>query len=255
MHSDKMTDDTNRERLLRSIARTVADGDVYVPTEDELYRLGMKTPHGNPDARIVVRGSHNADPISWAVYEVEAPEDVQSPYVYLRYKTWNALDGPGRAINGIGRLELDGVGVNESVLLDNLEDLRKIPGASENASDEADSIDKFRRKLDEVVADVNEEQQWSAEEIAAHHDGPEGIPGICDDHRMWLSVEDPWAGWSHTIGRIAPLIRRDDAHLEIDIQHAIREAAEAAMVSPSHVEAWGHHEYQLEYRLDPSVLL
>lgn len=255
MHGNKTTDDTNRGQLLRSIAQTVANGDVYVPTNDELYTLGMKTPHGNSDARIIVRGSHDADPISWTVYEIEAPEDVQKPHVYLRYRAWSALDGPGRAITGIGDLEIDGVGVNKSVLRDNLEDLRKTPRADENTSDEADSPDKFRRKLDEVVADVNEEYRWSAEEIAGHHGGPTGMPGICDDHRIWLSVEDPWAGWSHTIRRIANLIPRDDAHLEIDIQHAIREAAEAAMVSPSHVEAWGHHEYQLEYRLDPSILL
>lgn len=92
MYGNKTTDDTNREQLLRSIARTVADGDVYVPTNDELYTLGMKTPHGNPDARIIVRGSHNADPISWAVYEVEAPDEVQNAHVYIRYRTWSALD-------------------------------------------------------------------------------------------------------------------------------------------------------------------
>lgn len=215
----------------------------------------MRTPPGEPGAKIVVSGNHQTDSLSWNVYKLESPDHVPKSHIYLRDETWRARDGLGRAITGIGSLELNGVGVEKSVLRSNLTDLRKTLRDDEVTSDERAGTDELPQKFDEVVEDVNKEYQRSAERIAGQHRGLSGTPGVCDDHRIWLSVEDPWAGWSVTISRIEDFVPRDDAQLEPDIRHAIRDAADSAMNYPSHVETWARHEYQVEYQLDPSLLL
>lgn len=253
MNSERTPNESSRTELLKNIANSVANDDVYVPTDDELFTLGLDTRHGKQDAKYLVSGRHAADPVSWRMYEIEAPDFVRTSSIQLQYKTWRALDGPGRAITGIGRLEMSGVGVNKSVLRKELKEIWT-PHNEDAISDEELS-DEDSSQLDEIVSDVNEEQEWGAEEVAGHYDGPGGMPGVCDDHRIWLTLQEPWAGWGQTIDRIEEDIPWNDAHLREDIRQAIKAAAKAAMDSPSHVETEGSHDCQVEYRLDPSPML
>lgn len=74
MNSERTPNESSRTELLKSIANTVVNDDVYVPTDDELFTLGLDTRHGKQDAKYVVSGRHAADPVSWRVYEIEAPD-------------------------------------------------------------------------------------------------------------------------------------------------------------------------------------
>jgi hypothetical protein len=253
MNSKRTSNESSRIDLLRSIANSVVDDEVYVPTDDELRTLGLDTRPGRKAAKCIVSGNHAADPVSWHVYEIEVPDSVRKSNIKLRYRAWSALDGPGRAITGIGRLELDGVGVNQSLLRKKLKEIWT--PHNEDAISEDNLSNEARSQLDEVVSEVDEEQKRSAEEVAGHYGGPAGMPGICDDHRIWLTVEETWAKWSYTVTPIEELIPRDDAHLREDIKQAIKAAAREAMDTTSHVETGAHHEYKVEYRLEPSSIL
>lgn len=253
MHSERTPNKSSRTELLKNITNSVANDDVYVPTDDELFTLGLDTRHGRKEAKYIVSGSHAGGSASWSVYEIEAPDFVRTSRIQLRYETWRAPDRPGRAITGIGRLEMSGVGVNKSVLRKELKEIWT-PHNEDAISDEELS-DEDSSQLDKIVSEVNEEQEGGAEEVAGHYDGPGGMPGVCDDHRIWLTVEEPWAGWGQTIGRIEEVIPRNDAHLREDIRQAIKAAAKSAMDSMSHIETEGPNEYQVEYRLDPTPML
>jgi hypothetical protein len=115
------TTDPDSAQLLRRIAKTVADSGSYVPTDNELATLGITTPMGEQNKQSIVSGRHAAERVSWSVYELETPDAIQQARVYVRYKTWRSIDGPGHAITGIGELNLEGVGVDGDLLRDKLE--------------------------------------------------------------------------------------------------------------------------------------
>ncbi|WP_436911535.1 hypothetical protein, partial [Halosimplex marinum] len=123
MNSKRSPNESSRIDLLRSIANSVVDDEVYVPTDDELRKLGLDTRPRGKTAKYIVSGNHAAASVSWHVYEIEGADFAPKDTIKLRYRTEAALDGPGRAITGIGRLELDGVGVNQSLLRKKLKEI------------------------------------------------------------------------------------------------------------------------------------
>ncbi|MFB6197510.1 MAG: hypothetical protein ABEI52_04480 [Halobacteriaceae archaeon] len=166
MHSERTPNKSSRTELLKNITNSVANDDVYVPTDDELFTLGLDTRHGRKEAKYIVSGSHAGGSASWSVYEIEAPDFVRTSRIQLRYETWRAPDRPGRAITGIGRLEMSGVGVNKSVLRKELKEIWT-PHNEDAISDEEPS-DEDSSQLDKIVSEINEEQEGVIPRNDAH---------------------------------------------------------------------------------------